>query len=230
MLKSLRDRNKYVVGNWKSNKTAADITLFFNSFQKLGSKLEVLNTSVVPVVCPSFVHLDLSSQLVEKLKLQLYLGAQDISPFDRGAYTGEPNGEQLKEYVSFVIIGHSERRKYFAETDTLLKLKVEQAKKWGINTIYCVPDDVTDIPGDVNIVAYEPVFAIGTGKPDSPENANKVIKSIKKKTSVPVIYGGSVTAENIRDFVMMDAIDGVLPGKASLDADHFYQMIINAAV
>ena len=222
---------KYIIGNWKSNKTKNEVSSFFKSLKEnLNSSNNISYKDIELAVCPSFVHLELSKQLVEELKLPLTLGAQDISPFESGAFTGEVNGSQLKEYVKYVIIGHSERRNHFQESENLLRLKVFQAKKYGINVIFCVPDSKTSIPKEVNLIAYEPVFAIGTGKSDTPQNANNVIKEIKNKNSnIPVIYGGSVTDVNIADFLNKDSIDGVLPGKASLDAETFYRMLINAA-
>jgi len=163
--------------------------------------------------------------------LPILLGAQDISPFEMGAFTGEVTGSQLKEYVSFCIIGHSERRKYFAEDDALLVKKAALAKREGIEVIYCVPDSLTSIPKDVKIVAYEPVFAIGTGTPDTPDNAQKVIKEIKSKNNISlVLYGGSINKDNISKYFEKEDIDGVLVGTSSLDPDSFMQMMLNAAL
>jgi triosephosphate isomerase len=157
------------------------------------------------------------------------LGAQDVSAFGDGAYTGEVSARQIKELADWVIIGHSERRKYFSETDELLAKKEEQAKSAGLKIIYCVPNDSTDIPKGVDVVAYEPVWAIGTGKSDTPENANAVIATIKATSQVPVVlYGGSVTAANVASFVGQPSIDGVLAGGASLDPVTFSDLIGNA--
>ena len=230
---------KYLIGNWKSNKTEKEVIDFFEKFSKLqvsrhpsgGLRDSRRVEEFEAVICPSFVHLEVASKLIKELNLPLKLGAQDISHYGEGAYTGEVNGRQLKEYISYCIIGHSERRSHFQETDSLLKLKAEKAKELGIKTIFCVPDDQTSVSEGVSLIAYEPVFAIGTGKSDTPENAARVIKMIKEKTGeIPVIYGGSVTADNINHFLKMPGISGVLPGKASLDPDHFFRMLINAAI
>ena len=225
------ESKKYIIGNWKSNKTKEDVAVFFSLFSHLIKTDKYSASPVVEaVICPSFIHLEQSSEFIQKLQIPIFLGAQNISPFGAGSYTGEVSAYQLKEYVRYVIIGHFERRKHFGETDTLLTLKSKQASNAGLKSIYCVPDAVTAVPKDVAIIAYEPIFAIGTGSPDSPQNANNVIKEIKNKNpKVPVIYGGSVTKDNIKEFLKMDSIDGVLPGKASLDADHFYRMLLNAA-
>lgn len=160
----------------------------------------------------------------------LELCAQDVSRFAEGAYTGEINAKQLKELVDWVIIGHSERRANFGETDDVLKQKVFQAKSTGLRVIFCVSDQNETVPGDVDIVAYEPVAAIGTGQSESHEQANQVIKDLKEKSNIPVgLYGGSVTPENVASFIREPSIDGVLVGGASLDAAKFLQLIRNAS-
>ncbi len=208
-----------IVGNWKSNKTgkeAEDWTVSFHA---------TWDTDISVILCVPFTLLG----LLAAKKLPISLGAQDISAFGDGAYTGEVNARQIKEFAEWVIIGHSERRKNFGETDEMLSKKTEQAKSAGLKIIYCVPDDHTVVPNGVDVVAYEPVWAIGTGKSDTPENANTVIASIKAKSQgTRVIYGGSVTADNIASFVRQPSIDGVLPGGASLDPIIFAALITNA--
>jgi len=182
------------------------------------------NISVV-VLAPYISLFSLREEMKSK-KVPFMLGAQNISKFDEGAYTGEVTGKMIKEVADWVIIGHSERRKYFSETDADLALKVEKAHAAGLKVIYCVPDDKTPVPTGVEVIGYEPVWAIGTGKTDSPENANAVVTSIKGKTGAKtVIYGGSVTAENVASFVSTLSIDGVLPGGASLDPEKFSHLI-----
>jgi len=207
-------KNIFIAGNWKSNKTVEEALLWKQQFQ---------NTKTDVVLCVPFT-------LLSVMKGGPYvLGAQDISPFEEGAYTGEVNAKQIKELADWVIVGHSERRKYFGETDELLTKKVAMAKGVGLKIIYCVPDEKTLVPQGVDVVAYEPVWAIGTGKTDSPENANSVISSIKAKSQVrTVIYGGSVKPDNVVSFVSQQGIDGVLPGGASLKPDVFSALIKNA--
>ena len=221
---------KFVIGNWKSNKNQAEIYEFF---QFLKTKFDLhkndLNPDIVKIICPAFIHLQLAHKLVNEYKLPVSLGAQNISPFDPGAYTGEVNGKQLFEYVSYCIIGHSERRQNFAENEILLRLKTNQAEKWGIKSIFCVQDENTPVPENVRIVAYEPVSAIGTGTPDTPDNALKVIKRIKSKNKLnSVVYGGSISVENINQYLKISEIDGVLVGGASLSPGKFLSMILNA--
>ncbi len=218
-----------IAGNWKSNKGIAEAQDWLRQFnakcQMPNAKWE--NASVV--LCVPFTLLYPLKQEISRLRLPVQLGAQDVSPFGEGAFTGEINARQIKESADWVIIGHSERRKYFSETDELLKYKVDQAKTAGLKIIYCVPDDQTPIPAGVDVAAYEPVWAIGTGRADTPENAGTVIASLKQKFSVPaVLYGGSVTPDNVGSFVAHPAIDGVLPGGASLGADTFFSLIAAA--
>ncbi|MBI2622753.1 MAG: triosephosphate isomerase [Candidatus Levybacteria bacterium] len=140
------------------------------------------------------------------------------------------NGKQMKEFADFVIIGHSERRQNFKETDEMLVKKVQMVQKYLLTPIFCIQNEDTFIPEGVKIVAYEPVEAIGTGNPDTPENAEKVARVIKNthKDVMYVLYGGSVTSANISGFTKMPSIDGALVGGASLDAKEFTKIIQNA--
>lgn len=191
-------------------------------------KLQTVNFKLI--LCVPFTLLYPLKQEIDRLHLPIELGAQDVSPFPDGAYTGEVSARQIKEFADWVIIGHSERRKHFGETDEILEKKVSQARSVGLRIIYCVGDDIAVVPRGVDTVAYEPVWAIGTGKSDTPENANTVVGVIKAKTHIPVvIYGGSVTPENVSSFVSQETIDGVLPGGASLDPEKFSQLITAAS-
>lgn len=220
-------KHLFIAGNWKSKKTAAEARLWHDSFVLRMKDVSLQNASVV--VFPPFTAIAELQSLVKTSGIGIALGAQDVSGYGEGAFTGEVTAGMVKEFASWVLIGHSERRKYFGETDEQLQKKVEQAKIAGLGVVYCVPDDVTVVPAGVDVIAYEPVWAIGTGKTDSPENANAVVTSIKSKTGVgTVIYGGSVTADNVASFVNTSAIDGVLPGGASLDPEKFANLILNA--
>lgn len=213
----------FIAGNWKSNKTT----------EEAGAWLEKLNVPQIAgtvVVCAPFTALAPMHWAIGQRKLPIELGAQDVSPFGDGAYTGEVSARQVKELAGWVIIGHSERRNYFGETDELLGKKTAMAKEAGLKVIYCVQDAHTAAPQGVDVIAYEPVWAIGTGKTDTPQNAASVVSEIKSRTGVQIcIYGGSVTAENVKDFVSTDVIDGVLPGGASLDPGKFGALVTRAA-
>lgn len=217
----------FIAGNWKSNKTISESKAWFELFTLTSASMSFENMTVV--VCAPFTSLPVLSGLLTTNPIAISLAAQDVSGFDAGAYTGEVTAKMVKEVASWVIIGHSERRKYFGETDLQLQKKVEQANAAGLKVIYCVQDDTTPVPTGVSVVAYEPVWAIGTGKTDTPENANAVVSAIKTKTGVPlVIYGGSVVADNVASFVSQPFIDGVLPGGASLDAVKYAALLQSA--
>ncbi len=219
---------RYIIGNWKSNKNQHEVSYWMNHFARLSHSNNLPLNRIEAIICPSFVHLPQVKQLIKKLKIPIKLGAQDVSPFDNGPFTGEVSALQLKEFVDYVIIGHSERRSNFHERDDLLTKKVDSACKYKLIPIYCISDEDTFIPRKVKFVAYEPVWAIGSGKSDTPENVDRVALK-NQKENFKTIYGGSVTPENIRDFFLKSHICGVLPGKASLDPVKFWEMIINAA-
>lgn len=220
-----------VIGNWKSNKNIGEVEEWFSKINTLFLQRQAEIKNVETVVCPAFIHLSLTKSLITKYHLSLKLGAQDISPFEAGSFTGEVNARQLRELVDFVIIGHSERRDKFKEDDVLLTAKGERAKEAGLKVIFCVPDSKTPVFDKADIIAYEPVWAIGTGKAESPQAADGVCRILKEKyPQSQIIYGGSVNDKNIADFIRMEFIDGVLPGKASLDARLFFEMILNASL
>lgn len=221
---------KYILGNWKSNKSAEEVKDWFIKFGKYiaGHKFDTVKTEAV--IFPPFIHLQLCVGLLQKMKLPLKLGAQNVSAFHEGAYTGEVTAKMLRSVTKYVIIGHSERRKYFHEEDQILPEKVKRTLESGIIPVYCIQDEKTYIPQGVKFVAYEPVFAIGSGTPDSPQNADSVGRVVKSKIPDSIfIYGGSVTPVNITGFLVSPNIDGVLPGKASLDPLVFGEMISNAS-
>jgi triosephosphate isomerase (TIM) len=222
---------KYIIGNWKANKNEGEVVAWFEKFSALfAGRGDFQLSNITITVCVPFIYLKLAKNLKEKYVLPVEIGAQNVSPFANGAYTGEVSASQLKEYCDWVIIGHSERRKYFSESDELLEKKVTQATAVGLKTIYCIPDDNTVIPSQVTLAAYEPVWAIGTGKAESPEKAGQIISKTKNKYNIAsVIYGGSVKADNVADFLKQKDISGVLPGGASLDPVSFWEMIVNAA-
>lgn len=219
-------KRKFIVGNWKSNISNSEAKNWLDEFKI--NDLEITDKEIV--VCPSFTLLPFVKKLIVNSQLSIAIGAQDISQFDEGAYTGEVNGEQIKEFADYVIIGHSERRQYFKEDNKTLQRKVEMAIKYNLMPFFCVQDRDTTVPAGVKIVAYEPVGAIGTGNPDTPDNAEQIAAAIKSvnKEITHVLYGGSVTSDNINSFTKMPDIDGVLIGGASLDPVEFLKIINNA--
>lgn len=215
----------FIVANFKSNKNRSEVEQWMDTFDQFVDQIPEGKTVVIAPPMPSIMFV--SNRLLEK---RAFLGIQDISPFEAGSFTGAVSAKNLEGFhVGFAIIGHSERREKFHEDDALLEQKVEQAISGKIETIFCVQGKDTPIPPTVRIVAYEPVFAIGSGNPDTPENADEVTKYIKENHNNPfVLYGGSVTPENVHTFTQMEHIDGVLVGGASLDAHKFAAIVRNA--
>ena len=221
-------KNVWIVANWKSNKTISE-ALDWISF--VGPKLE-RRENVKVVVCPSFVDIEEVKKAVVVGSYPLIVGSQDLSPFDEGSYTGEEAARILKEIVDLAILGHSERRQNFSETDEMIAEKVKQALENDITPLVCVQDKNTPVPEGTKLIAYEPIFAIGTGQPDSSQNAQEIAWGLKKKYSegVEVLYGGSVTSENVKHFLNENDISGVLVGTASLDPDEFIKIVESASL
>lgn len=216
-------KDTWIIANWKANKTLDEALEWVkivgsNCLQKEDLKI---------AVCPSFSAIEEVKREIETKAYPLIVGAQDLSPFDNGAYTGEETAAILKQFVKLAILGHSERRENFGETDEIIAEKVKQALEYGITPLVCVQDADTLVPQGCKLIAYEPVFAIGSGNSDSPEDANRVAGIFKQKygEDSQVLYGGSVTAENVRDFTNQENISGVLVGKASLIAEEFVRII-----
>ncbi|HVF68989.1 MAG TPA: triose-phosphate isomerase family protein [Xanthomonadales bacterium] len=220
----------FIIANWKANKTEDEMQIWLSEIKNLlGQNPDYGTGNKEIVVCPPFTHLAMIKKYVKTNNLPIRMGSQDISVFGRGAYTGEIPAALQHDFADFCIVGHSERRKNFNETDEIVAKKVEMAKAGGFLPIVCVQGEETPVPKDSVIVAYEPISAIGTGNPDTPESADKVASIIKEKSGAQyVIYGGSVTGENVNTFTQMPSIDGVLVGGASLDAEKFMQIIKNS--
>ena len=230
-------KKTFIVGNWKSNKTLQQVETWLAEFSIFNFQFS--NKEVI--ICPPFTLLSTLKSSIINHQSSIRLGAQDISPFEEGAYTGAVSGKQIKEFADYVLIGHSERRKHFGETEEIIVQKIEQALKHDVIPILCVSSlaQISKLKtqnyssklknsGKTMIIAYEPLFAIGSGNPDTPENVESVAKEIKTILTVLVIYGGSVTAKNVKSFTQMPHINGVLVGKASLDPQEFLKIITNA--
>ncbi len=216
-------KNIWIIANWKSNKTIAEALDWISI---VGPKLPERDYLKV-IVCPTFSCLSEVAKAVKVGNFPILVGSQDLSPFGVGAYTGEESASLLKDLIQFSILGHSERRKNFTENDEMVAKKVEQANENNILPLVCVQDENTPIPPNCNLIAYEPIWAIGSGNPDTPENANSLAEKLKQKygASLEIIYGGSVNAGNVKGFIDQENINGVLPGKASLDAEEFIKIV-----
>lgn len=244
-------RRKVIAGNWKMNKSPIDVKAFMENFPSL-----VKDTENEVILCVPFVDLIEATELAKGTNIKI--GAQNMHFEEKGAFTGEVSPKMLKDIdVEYVIIGHSERREYFNETDETVNKKLKSAFKYGLKPILCVgetlaqreagitKDFVTDqvekaLDGLTNeeiagtIIAYEPIWAIGTGKTASKEDANEVCTWIREKINskygdvskdVIIQYGGSVKSSNAKVLFNMSDIDGGLVGGASLDAEEFAKIV-----
>ncbi|WP_309118025.1 triose-phosphate isomerase [Saccharothrix sp.] len=254
-------RQPLIAGNWKMNLNHLEAIALV---QKIAFALpEKYFAKVEVAVLPPFVDIRSIQTLVDGDKLLLKYGAQDLSPHDSGAYTGDVSGPMLAKLgCSYVTVGHSERREYHHEDDDLVNRKVKAALKHGVTPIFCLGEQLpvreagnhvqhctdqlvaglkglsADQVKDV-VVAYEPVWAIGTGKVASSADAQEVCAALRAKlaelhgedvaSAVRVLYGGSVKSGNIGELVAQKDIDGALVGGASLDADEFTKLCALAA-
>ena len=250
-------RKPFVAGNWKMNKTVEGATKLVSDMMP---GLEAI-TTVDRVFCPPYSSLMVLSALLEETGLGL--GAQNMHWEASGAFTGELSPAMVKEFCQYVILGHSERRAYFAETDETVNKKVKAAFAADLMPIVCIGEtleqneagktaDVVSrqirqgfkevaLPDPEKlIVAYEPIWAIGTGKAASGEDANKIIglyiRSVlaevfgtEKAQAIRILYGGSVKASNAAEFFNQPEIDGALVGGASLKVDDFIGIVKAAA-
>jgi triosephosphate isomerase (TIM) len=215
-----------IIANLKSYKNEIEAKAWIDEVIKNREILENLEGKEI-VVCPPFTLLPLFYSSFSNTKIKL--GSQNMSPFDEGAYTGEVNAKQIKDFAEYVIIGHSERRNFFGETEEMIVKKTELAEKYDLTPIVCVQTKETKVPEGIKIIAYEPVFAIGSGNPDTPQNASEVAHSfLDKNLDYSILYGGSVTSQNVSGFTKEEFIKGVLVGGASLDPLEFIKIIENA--
>lgn len=212
---------KYIIGNWKANKNKAQAKAWIGEFLELS--LENFQDKVAIIVCPPYPFLTLAHKAFKDTPIQL--GSQDISFFHAGSYTGEVAANTLADLVSYCIIGHSERRRYFKETDATVAQKTANVRDFEIEPIVCVRGISDQIPKNVKIIAYEPVHAIGTGNNESVKKILEVKKCLHLDPDTIFIYGGSVIPDNSEEYLGSDEIDGVLLGGASLDPKKFYKII-----
>lgn len=245
-------RKKVIAGNWKMNMLPNEAISFIEG---LSSKVE--NADAEVILCVPYTDLFYSLLTAQNTKIKI--GAQNMHWEENGAYTGEVSGPMLKSIgVEYVIIGHSERRQYFAETDETVNKKVKSAFKYELKPIVCVGetleqrdagktkeiitrqtelalDGLTKIQVENTIIAYEPIWAIGTGKTATSEDANNSIKEIRNRVKelygeeiankIIIQYGGSVKSSNCKELFETSDIDGALVGGASLNVEEFGKIV-----
>src|SRR3954449_7721438 len=238
-----KERKLIIAGNWKMNKTVAEALDLVK-----GCKRELTNVKEVDiVVCPPFTALSEVSKAV--LNSNIRLGAQNMSEHNYGAYTGEIAAGMLKEFsVRYVILGHSERRQFYGETNPIVAKKAHAAHAASLKPIVCVGETLAEREGgqmekvldsQVNgslagltkdqmsetVLAYEPVWAIGTGKTATTQQAQDAHAFIRGILDVPILYGGSVKPDNAAELLGQPDVDGALVGGASLQADSFAAIV-----
>ncbi|MCZ7461034.1 triose-phosphate isomerase [Streptomyces sp. WMMC940] len=250
-------RTPLMAGNWKMNLNHLEAIAHV---QKLAFALTDKDYDAVDVaVLPPFTDLRSVQTLVDGDKLKITYGAQDLSAHDSGAYTGEISGTMLaKLKCAYVVVGHSERRQYHAESDALCNAKVKAAFRHGLTPILCVGEgldvrkagqqvqytlnqidgglkDITAEQAQTLVIAYEPVWAIGTGEVATPEDAQEVCGAIRGRLAelygqevaakIRIQYGGSVKSNNVAAIMAQPDVDGALVGGASLDVDEFVKIV-----
>jgi triosephosphate isomerase len=251
------NRTPIVAGNWKMNKTIAEARELAAALVPALKEI----AGVEKVICPPFMALFPVAALLPGTDIGL--GAQDMFWEAKGAYTGQVAPNMVAEFCKYVIIGHSERRTYFGETDEKVNKKTTAAGNVGLTPIVCVGETLAEYESgrtsevvsrqileglkgldeglaSIMVVAYEPIWAIGTGRASTGENANAVVKDVIRPAlaklygldmaqAARVLYGGSVTATNALEFFSQPDIDGALVGGASLKVDEFAAIVKAAA-
>ena len=242
-------RTPFIAANWKMNKTVGETRSFLNEFLPLVRAAKGVDI----VIAPPFTSLPAASALLEGSNVRL--AAQDIFYEEKGAYTGEVSPGMLADVgCAQVIAGHSERRQYFKETDETVNRKIKAALKHGLNAIFCIGESLEEresgktfdvlkreiegglreVPAGGIVVAYEPIWAIGTGKTATTEQAQEAHKYIRERLAalygdaareIRILYGGSVTPDNIDSLMACADVDGALVGGASLKADSFAKIV-----
>ncbi|MDO5094831.1 MAG: triose-phosphate isomerase [Propionibacteriaceae bacterium] len=255
-------RKPIMAGNWKMNLNHVEATGLVQKLAWTLADKEYDGSTVDCVVIPPFTDLRTVQTLIDGDKFPLGLGAQNVSEHDVGAYTGEISAEMLAKLgVSYVVVGHSERREYHGETDALINAKAKKVMAAGMTPIICCGEgldirkagrhveyaleqvrgclaDLTAEQVASLVIAYEPVWAIGTGEVATPEDAQEVCEAIRKEVAalydgataeaIRIQYGGSVKASNVAEIMAQPDVDGALVGGASLKAEEFASIVLFA--
>ena len=246
-------RKPVMAGNWKMYKTPAETTAFFEKFRPLAGQAEHCEV----VICPPFTNLAAAVEATQGTRI--HIGAQNIGWAKEGAFTGEISGPMIvASGATYAIVGHSERRQYFAETDETVLKRTQAALEFGLTPIVCVGERLEEFESGHTeavlvrqfqqgiaglsesqfariVIAYEPVWAIGTGKTATPEIAAGAHRAIRGQVrakfgddaadAVRILYGGSVKPDNVATLMAQPEIDGALVGGASLDPASFASIV-----
>ncbi|MCU0519621.1 MAG: triose-phosphate isomerase [Anaerolineae bacterium] len=250
-------RRPFIAGNWKMHKTVAEAVDLAVALKAALADVSTMDLAV----CPTATALEAVSHVLARTNIGV--GAQNMYWEDSGAYTGEISPLMAKELAAYVIIGHSERRQYFGETDTTVNLKLKAALRHNLTPIVCIGESLAQNEAGETVafvgaqirgafagiaqddaqkvvLAYEPIWAIGTGRTAMPEDADRTIREAIRNVlcdlydqataeTIRVQYGGSVKPSNMADFIVMPEIDGALVGGASLKVEDFAGIVKNAA-
>ncbi|NGP87012.1 triose-phosphate isomerase [Fodinibius halophilus] len=248
-------RNFLIAGNWKMNCGISATNKLLNGIKEITTSLP---DGVDGLVCPPSISLQTAADVLEDIE-GMTLGAQNVHFEDNGAYTGEISTQMLNEVGSeYVILGHSERREYFGETDKIVNAKVLKSLEDGLKTVICVGESLKERKADEHklrvrkqvqaaltgvedgdatnvVIAYEPIWAIGTGEtatPDQAQEMHKMIRSVlegvfnqESASKIQILYGGSMKPHNAEELLQQPDVDGGLIGGASLKADSFTEII-----
>lgn len=262
------ERTPLVLGNWKTNQSLLEIEVFFKTLDDQLTDKNPESWRLDWGIAPQMLHLEMANRLRDRFGdslSKMQIGAQDCSSFPPGAHTGDCSSESISELgCDFVLIGHSERREFHKESHSLLQNKIERAWKNGLHCIFCIGETLeqkkrkqtnevlenqlemvlanvarqTSDSAKFLSVAYEPVWAIGTGESATPNQAQESHLFIRQTLgrllgqscaeSTRILYGGSVKKDNIKDLLKQQDVDGALVGGASLDAEHFVSLCLSA--
>jgi len=250
----------HIVANWKMNKNEQEFYDFFNQFKVSFQQLKL--QTVITYIAPAYIHLSKSKSVIDLNKYNpFHLVAQNVAAENNGPHTGEVSASMLTDYVKYVIVGHSERRRDFFETTTVLSKKLENCFKCNLVPIFCFGETLEQreegeylsyIAQQINIImelaiskklsdgipyflAYEPVWAIGTGTSATVLQISEVHDHVRKilkdstleemSPQIPILYGGSCTSENVKSILKQSNVNGLLVGGASLNPSHFYNIL-----
>jgi triosephosphate isomerase (TIM) len=247
-------RTPFIAGNWKMNTNIEEAVALIKTMQPPLNKIQ----GVEKVICPPYIALNAAKGIIRGSTVKL--GAQNMFYEEKGAFTGEISPNMLQDLCDYVIIGHSERRQYFGETNEMINKKLKAAVQHNLKSILCIGETSAENEAGktrevlgaqlINcadrlyfmsgmVIAYEPLWAIGTGKNATGDEANRTINFIRQFISrlhgsgiantARILYGGSVTAANIPEFMRQPDIDGALVGGASLKADDFVSIVKQAS-